>query len=210
VSLFIYRKWLHPINFNNSNDYWINRYKNGGNSGPGSYNKLATFKSEVINNFVTENQIITITEFGCGDGNQLKLANYPKYIGYDISPDAIKLCKNYFSNDKSKDFYLLSELKNNKCELAISLDVIFHLTEDSVFENYMSMLFNSSEKFVIIYSSNEDGPQQNHFKNRKFTTWIENNESKWELVNKIKNQFPFIGDDKTGSVSDFYFYKKMD
>ena len=30
--------------FQNSGDYWEKRYKNGGNSGSGSYNQLAKFK----------------------------------------------------------------------------------------------------------------------------------------------------------------------
>ena len=35
-----------------SKKYWNNRYVKGGNSGAGSYNNLAQFKGDVINNFI--------------------------------------------------------------------------------------------------------------------------------------------------------------
>jgi len=41
----------------NSSEYWDNRYKNGGNSGQGSYNALAKFKASVINDFIENNKI---------------------------------------------------------------------------------------------------------------------------------------------------------
>lgn len=40
-----------------SKKYWNERYINGGNSGTESYNHLAQFKADVINNFVLNNQI---------------------------------------------------------------------------------------------------------------------------------------------------------
>ena len=57
----------------NTLSYWENRYKNNGNSGAGSYGRLAEFKADVINNFIAENKITSVIEFGCGDGNQLSL-----------------------------------------------------------------------------------------------------------------------------------------
>ena len=55
-----------------SSKYWNERYKHGGNSGDGSYGHLAEYKAEIINDFIEENQIHNIIEFGSGDGNQLK------------------------------------------------------------------------------------------------------------------------------------------
>ena len=61
-------------------EYWENRYKNKGNSGSGSRNKLQEFKSSIINEFIKTNNIQTVIEFGCGDGYQLKQLSIPKYI----------------------------------------------------------------------------------------------------------------------------------
>ena len=36
----------------NTKTYWTDRYKNGGNSGLGSYNELYVFKRDVINEII--------------------------------------------------------------------------------------------------------------------------------------------------------------
>ena len=46
-------RMLFPVkSFAGSAAYWEERYRRGGNSGAGSYGKLAEFKAEVINDFV--------------------------------------------------------------------------------------------------------------------------------------------------------------
>ncbi len=64
--------------FPGSESYWDQRYLSRGNSGVGSYGKFAEFKAEIVNDFVRENGIMSIVEYGCGDGNQLKSAAYPQ------------------------------------------------------------------------------------------------------------------------------------
>lgn len=49
---------------------------------------------------------------------------------------------------------------NETADLTLSLDVIYHLIEDNVFFTYMDRLFDSSTKFVIIYSLNTDRQAQ--------------------------------------------------
>ena len=92
---------------NSSRDYWEHRYKIGGNSGVGSYNNLADFKAKVINNFIINKNIKTVIEWGSGDCNQLALANYKNYIGYDVSKTAIDICKKNLITIKQKLLYLL-------------------------------------------------------------------------------------------------------
>ena len=50
--------------FTTSSDYWEQRYKTGGNSGAGSYNRLAEFKANFLNRFVIEHEIRSVIEFG--------------------------------------------------------------------------------------------------------------------------------------------------
>ena len=163
-----------PKYINSSRDYWENRYKHGGNSGVGSYNNLAAFKAKVINNFVIEKNINTVLELGSGDCNQLSYANYKNYFGYDVSKTAIDICKKKFNYDKTKTFIYLDENYkiNQKADLSISLDVIFHLVEDNVFNLYMKNLFESSNKYVCIYSNNIEKKASGHVRFRKFTVWI--------------------------------------
>lgn len=201
--------------FFDSGAYWEERYQRGGSSGAGSYNRLAEFKAEVINSFVKENNIEKVIEWGCGDGNQLTLAEYPAYIGFDVSQQAVKLCKERFSEDSTKKFIWCGDnsFKNEyQGDLAMSLDVIYHLTEDEVYGSYMERLFSSSKKYVCIYSSNFEREMAIHVKNRKFTDWIEENlKDQWELLKTVPNKYPYSEDDPDNtSWSDFYFYIKRE
>ena len=194
----------------NSSQYWEDRYQNGGNSGYGSYGVLSEFKANFVNRFLYQNKIKSIIEFGCGDSNQLKLINYPEYIGIDVSYKSIELCKQNFRNDNTKRFYHLSETPDVICDLAISMEVIFHLIEDDNFNNHMNYLFSHSSKFVIIYSSNVNKKQsflQPHIKHRRFSDWINLYCKNWELLSTTMN--PFTKKFK-GSFSNFYVYKNQD
>jgi SAM-dependent methyltransferase len=196
--------------FPGSGEYWKNRYIKGGDSGVGSYSFFADFKAEIINRFIQENRVEDAIEFGCGDGYQTSLINYKKYTGFDISKIAISKSKKLFKKDKTKSFYLLKEYNGEKAELSLSLDVIYHLVEEDVFKEYMKLLFNGSNKYVIIYSSNMEGQIGEHIKHRKITNWICQNIKGWRLINHIPNKFPYIGDYTKGSFSDFYFYQKLE
>jgi len=208
----IYRTWINPPkSFQGSESYWKNRYEAGGNSGDGSYNQLAEFKAEVLNTFISENGITSVIEYGCGDGNQLSLAHYPKYIGFDVSTKAISMCLKSFSNDEIKAFKLMKEYSGETAELTLSLDVIYHLVEDNVFLDYMNRLFDSSERLVVIYSSDHDKNPKGtapHVRHRHFSKWIKENKAEWKLINHIPNRYPFKGDTKSGSCADFFIYSK--
>ena len=197
----------------NSREYWEKRYATGGNSGSGSYNYLAKFKAEIINNFVNKHNINTVIEWGSGDCNQLSYANYKNYIGYDVSQTAINICLKKFKNDSTKKFIHLTNnfVNENKADLTLSLDVIYHLVEDNVFDLYMNNLFNSSNKFVCIYSSNSNIGGWMHVRNRKFTDWIDKYMSNnWKLIDYIPNKYHLKQKNfQETSFADFYFYEKI-
>ncbi len=196
--------------FEGSSAYWINRYANGGNSGAGSYGAFAEFKARTLNQFVAKESIETVIEFGCGDGNQLSLATYPSYLGVDVSELAVTRCRKKFSGDKTKHFVTMQQYRGERADVAMSLDVIYHLVESDVFHEYMTTLFDSAIKWVVVYSSNFDGLDEamaEHVLHRKFTDWVDANRPRWSLFNVVKNELPFTGDYRTGSHADFYFYE---
>jgi SAM-dependent methyltransferase len=193
--------------------YWENRYASGGNSGAGSYNRLAAYKAEMINAFLSRHGIRTAIEFGCGDGNQLALMHYESYLGFDVSPRAVEICRAKFAQDESKTFKTIDEYAEETAELTLSLDVIYHLIEDSVFDAYMRRLFGASEKFVVIYSSNDESLNQRyggyHVRHRQFTDWIDRNAHGWRLVESVPNRYPYLEfDPDNTSLADFFFYRK--
>ncbi len=199
--------------FESSSTYWESRYRLGGDSGKGSYGELAEFKASVLNAFVAHSEIESVIEFGCGDGNQLTLAKYKRYVGYDVSSTAVEQCKRLFSEDKSKEFHHVSEYSGQMAQLVLSLDVLFHLVEDDVFDAYMHRLFHASSGYVVIYCSCEDrpiNPRSPHVRHRRFTDWVKEKAPNFTLVETIPN--PFRGGTRTkeghGSPSDFYFYMR--
>jgi len=207
----LYRKFNGGSKFISSKNYWQNRYEKGGNSGAGSYDQLAKFKANIINTFLDEKKIHSTLELGCGDGNQLKYLKYKKYKGLDVSLTAIQMCKKLYENDPTKSFELLEKTSDLKYDLVLSLDVIYHLVEDDIFHSHLKNIFKSSNKYVIVYSSNFDDKHTGiveHVRHRNFTKWIEKNVLDFKLVDKVLNKFPYTGDGSNTSLADFYFYEK--
>ncbi|NBO18697.1 MAG: methyltransferase domain-containing protein [Proteobacteria bacterium] len=174
---------------------------------------LAHFKAETVNAFVREKSVATVIEFGCGDGNQLKLAHYPRYVGVDIAPWAIEHCRLIFKDDSSKQFSLPDNTPARSAELALSLDVIYHLVEDDVFHHYMEKLCDSASRYIIIYSSNTETYnykfQDPHVRHRCFSDWIKQHRPQWKLLRHLPHPFPYKPEDaQNTSLSEFFFYEK--
>ena len=63
--------------FRGSALYWERHYARGGTSGPGSYDVVREGKADFLNDFVRTQGVRSVIEFGCGDGHQLSLCEYP-------------------------------------------------------------------------------------------------------------------------------------
>jgi hypothetical protein len=197
--------------FRGSADYWERRYARGGNSGDGSYGEVANFKAQALNHFVSQAGVGSVIEFGCGDGNQLALSTYPRYIGLDVSPTVVRLCADRFADDPSKSFYcydpqaFFDRGRIFRADLSLSLDVLFHLVEQDQFEAYLRHLFNAGDRFVGIFAQDRDVPSPSpHVTDRAFTPWIRQNCPEWELMQVVEN--PHKEHENTGA--DFYFYER--
>lgn len=209
------RRWLGRLSFRGPKDYWERRYASGGDSGPGSYGRLAAFKACVLNEFVAERRVDSVVEYGCGDGRQLSLAEYPAYTGVDVSSSAITRCRALFANDTTKRFVLIdpdtTDIETFTADLALSLDVVYHLIEDRLFERHMRAVFGSARRYVIIYSSDhaENDPlQPAHVRHRHVSAWVAEHRPEWHLDRRIPNPHPFTGNVHTGSHSDFLIYRR--
>jgi hypothetical protein len=135
-----------------------------------------------LNDFVQNNSIQTIIEFGCGDGAQIQPARYPEYVGVDIARTSVGRCSSAFAGDSGKRFYRADALPKDidSFDFPLSLDVIYHLVESSVFYKYMRRLFSNLRHYGVI-------------------------DSKLERV--LANRFPFDPNDSDEtSHSDFYFF----
>lgn len=187
-----------------STQYWIDRYKNGGTSGAGSFGKLAEFKAEIINTFVKENKVSSVFDYGCGSGDQIGLFDFDGYTGIDVS---IKVLKENIRKYPNKKF--IRALDGNRYDLTMSCDVIYHLIDENTFKTYMFFLFELSRKYVIIYSSNGDKLDVSsvHVKDRNFMSAVPDN---FKLIKFIPNRYPYDPKEPAQtSISDFYIFQKQ-
>ena len=195
--------------YTDSTHFWEGNYAQGRTSGNGSYGALAEGKSRYLNALVREQAVRSVIEFGCGDGNQLSIAEYPSYIGLDVSRTAIGLCQRRFNGDLAKSFFLYDgacftdQAGIFTADLALSLDVLYHLTEDAVFEVYLAHLFAAASRLVVIYSTNmELGGTAPHVRHRHFTPWVEANRPDWSLADVTR------GPSTEHARADFFRYER--
>lgn len=187
--------------------YWERRYSTGSNAGPGSTGQHAQFKANFINTFIEAQDIETVIEFGCGAGDQIRLGDYPEYIGLEVSESAVERCAERFDGDSTKSFFLYSPLHFvNRgaltADLALSLEVIFHILNDEEYKAYMHDLFTSGAQYVIIFSSNRDeATPEMHMRHRQFTGDVEAWFPEFELIQTRENEFP-------DRHSDFYVFER--
>lgn len=197
----------------NSNEYWEKRYAFGNTSGDGSYGHLAEFKAKIINGLIKTHNVASVVDYGVGDGNQCNLIDTTniRYYGIDVSQTAIDLCVNKFQDNKI--FMLVDDFITLKtsCELAISCDVIYHLIEEDVYQNYMKNLCDFSHKYILIYAKDQNINHAKHVRFRKFSDFM--NTTQYHLLEHIPNPYPQqqLGqNNKNTSPSDFYLYTKQD
>jgi len=191
--------------FRTSTDYWEDRYRRGGDSGGGSYGDLARFKADVLNAFVERHAVRSVVEFGCGDGSQLGLVRYPSYLGVDASAEAVRICRDKYAADATKRFATLAEYDGAKADMALSLDVIYHLVEDAVFEAHIRSVFAAGERWVAVYSTDTDEQkplQSPHVRHRRFTERVAATQPGWTLRETVPNAHPKL------SQASFFFYER--
>lgn len=210
----LYRRLIGGKPVFSSRQYWETRYNAGGNSGRGSYAELSQFKAKVVNDLINKYAVADAIEFGVGDGNQLQFINYPKYLGLDVSGKAIELCASRYAADPSKSFlyydqkYYFDPAGFLKADMSLSLDVIYHLVEQEVYEQYLKNVFNAGRKVVVIYSTNQELPQFGyHEKHREFLKDVERLITGWKLSEMIDNEYSVekVGEEK-GSRANFYIF----
>ena len=164
-------------------EYWDSRYSSGGNSGNGSRGDHARYKSTYINGIIRSFPIETINELGHGDGYQLSLMEGDfKYYGYDISSFIRnKLIEEY--KDNSRYTFLDSLDTMQKADLALSLDVLYHITDQKEWQEYINRLFELG-KYVLIYAQDMDKRGQSHVVSRKFTKYIDDNITTHHMIER--------------------------
>lgn len=194
-----------------STAYWRRRYRRGGNSGAGSYGRLAEYKADYINALVRDHDIGSVVEFGSGDGNQASLFDIDRYTGLDISKAAVRACRKRFADRPGWSFAPVGAEPAPPHDMAMSLDVLYHLIEDEIYESYMKDLFAAATRFVLIYASDKDEPTQNiHVRHRHFSDWIARNAKGWTLIDAPEHPYALTegAGQKHNSFASFKLFQR--
>lgn len=198
-----------------SADYWRRRYEAGRTSGPGSTGRLARYKAEFINALVAERGVDSVIEFGSGDGEQARLFDFPRYTGVDVAPQVVDLARRQFSDRPGWRFVTLDEYRSrpSRHDLAMSLDVVYHLVEDEVFARYMACLTGAAERYVLVYASDHDATPKKkpaHVRHRAYSRWMAEHAPQFEAVGTWDNPFPYTegADPLTTTFAFFRLYAR--
>ena len=194
--------------------YWQWRYRMGGTSGAGSRGRLAAFKADIVNALIAANRLNSVIDFGCGDGVQMSMIGAdddgPDYLGIDVSPEALVLCQR--RGGARRRFLLYEDFARTgnalRADLALSMDVIYHLTDDAVYHQYLDDVFAGATRLVVIYASNVQAlTRDTHVRHRCFTETIKSRFPAWRLCAVVPNRFSFDpAEPEQTSFADFYLF----
>lgn len=160
--------------------YWEERYALGGDSGVGSRGRNANKKAAFVNRLINEQGVRTLVDWGCGDGRVASKISVFRYIGLDVSPTAVERCR-AVARHRRWHFLLYDGIHAPEipaADMALSLDVIFHLTDDAIYRRYLELLF-ASAPLVCIHSSNRDETGRAHVSHRRF---VDDIPPEWETL----------------------------
>ena len=149
-------------------DYWEQRFRNGGDAGAGSRGHYGNTKAAAVNKIIAEHDVQTVIDWGCGDGLMAARIIASRYIGLDVSPAALELCR-HAADGPGREWHLYDGFTDPgiRGDLALSLEVIFHLVDDALYHRYMELLFGSAP-LVCVVSSNRDERGEPHVLHRLF------------------------------------------
>lgn len=161
--------------------YWDRRYREGRSSGAGSEGSEGQYKADYVSDFIHNHGVKSLIDWGCGDGQVLELIRLEDalYHGVDCSPTILDRMRRKFPEHS----FSTDDGHQPTAELALSMDVLFHLPADHDYSAYLFDLFGSARKYVMIYSTNYAGGRTaRHVFRREFTPDIAERFPDWELT----------------------------
>ncbi len=133
-------------------DWWDVRYARGGNSGAGSHGYHYQFKRDYIRSAIQRFGFASAVDFGCGDGSQINEIEFGAYQGVDISQSVVNHCREFYKDRPHFKFDVYEAFSPGRYDVAMSLDVMYHVVEPDQYDLYLNRLFSYS-KYVLIYTN---------------------------------------------------------
>lgn len=183
---------------------WNRRYRRGGTSGPGSEGEAAQEKADYLYAFVDKHDVKSVIDWGVGDGEVLSRW-MPKiqYTGIDVADFIVRrLQQQFYADNENMAFATLQAARamQQRAELALSLDVIFHQVAFADFLDHLNDLFTSAQRYVIIHAPDiERGQTARHVRWREFSPYIAEVKPEWKRIERPEPR----------DVTGFHVYEKM-
>jgi SAM-dependent methyltransferase len=154
--------------------YWQERYLAGKGSGPSSRGDIAAAKTDRINRLL-DGTTRTVVDWGVGDGTVAAGIYADRYLGVDITQAALDLAREACGPRPGWSWLLIDPHTppplTVHADLALSLDVLFHLTDDQAYQTYLRLLFGSAPT-ALIRASNYEAPRDDHMRRRRWSVDI--------------------------------------
>jgi hypothetical protein len=161
-------------------DYWNLRYHDGRGSGPSSQGPEVAVKAGRVNRIVRDRGYQTVVDWGVGDGLVAAGFDVPRYIGLDVSKVAVRLARQHARPGWELHTVSATGPSPWRGDLALSFDVLFHLTRDQPYWWHLERLFGSAGH-VLIRASNYDAPRSGHMRRRR---WTDDVPAGWRLIDR--------------------------
>lgn len=136
--------------------YWDRRFSDGVGPGSGSEGEAAVRKADYINAVIERWNVESVVDWGCGNGGQLGMIHADQYLGIDVAPAAIAQAVRLHRLDPRRSFMLWRPGApiSVHADMALSLDVIFHLVDPDEYRAHIDNLFGSAERLVLVHATN--------------------------------------------------------
>jgi SAM-dependent methyltransferase len=161
-------------------EYWEQRYAAGKRgSGPGSAGEHARQKAAGVNAVITRRGVRSVVDWGCGDGEVARLVEAEQYLGLDLSMTALDVCR---AKMPAREFRLVHGAlePGPLADLALSLDVLYHLVDDVLYRRYLELLLASAPlAYVVSTHRPEDPSSAGHVRHRE---WLNDLPAEWAVA----------------------------
>lgn len=176
-------------------EYWENRHvKRRGQikaEGRGSCGRLLIRKIQMVNQLLADTKAMSVLDLGCGTALVGRELNVKRYIGADVSPTALEGARTRLADLEDWELHVLNEhTPALHADVAISMDVIYHLLSDTDYTAYLSRMFRSARKEVGVYSTDHDSPANDHVRHRNFSRDVAERFPDWVLVSSHPPRWP--------------------
>lgn len=185
--------------------YWKNRHRKKRGTwqavGRGSIGRLADWKVQCVNELVAATGAISMIDIGCGDGRLAQSFKVPDYLGLDVSGHPLEEARARVGGRRIWRFerYDPEEHLRETADVAISLDVAFHLVDDALYRRHLEHLFGAARRAVGIYSTDFDGPPRGHVRDRAVSDHVEDLYPGWVQTKRLPPPWPNMSHEEEGS-----------